>query len=213
VLIDGKEYTANTYGLKKWLALEDAKAELFKAIESKSNFATEMQICLSIAFDVPKDGLVDLPWHEVAEEFSIINELNKLEIQFPLLKEQPKKEQMPWEYEGRTWYLWANLLAKSYGWTLDYIAELPPTDAIALLQEVLTDDQLEKEWQWGMSEIAYQYNENTKKSEFKPLTRPVWMQKEIRKPVKMVRLPANMIPVGIIRHGDGSVSNEDTKPA
>lgn len=79
-------------------------------------------------------------------------------------------------------------------------SELDPDDGVALLQEILTDDQLEKEWQWSLSEIAYPYNPDTKKSEFKNLPRPVWMQKEIRKPVKQIKIPASMLPVGIVRH-------------
>ena len=213
MLIDDKEYISTRFGLKKWLALEDIKTEIFQATEDKDTFTDAILAYLSVAFDISAKDIEDVPWYDVAEEYAKINVLNNLNFQFPLLKEQPHKDKATWDYKGRTWYLWANILAGAYGWTLDYIAQLDPDDGIALLQEVLTDDQLDKEWQWGLSEIAYPYNESTKKSEFKPLPRPVWMQKELRKPIKAVRINASMLPVGIIYKPPSEVANESTKPS
>ena len=194
------DYTPTRSGLKKWLELENLKAKIFDAAGSSLEFAQGIINYLSVALCIPTEKLEEVAWYEIAEAYATINEINNLKFKFPLLKEPSSKEKYPWEYDGRSWYLWANILAKAYGWSLEYIAELDPDDGVALLQEILTDDQLEKEWQWSLSEIAYPYNPDTKKSEFKNLPRPVWMQKEIRKPVKQIKIPASMLPVGIVRH-------------
>ena len=205
-----KEYTPTRYRLKKWLELEDIKAKIFDAAEDGYTFANGIIDYLSAALCIPTIEFEKLPWYEVVEAYATINALNNLKYQFPLLKEQPNKTKAPWEYDGRSWYIWAHALAKEFGWSLEYIAELDPDDGIALLQEILVDDQLEKEWQWGLSEVAYPYNETTKKSEFKELPRPIWMQKEIRKPIAQAKIPASMLPVGVVRHFKMDGSSEAT---
>lgn len=208
VLIDGNEYEATRCGLKKWLALEDIKTELFQA--TGDTFADKLLAYLSVAFDVNTDELENLAWYEIADAYIDVNSLNNLDFEFPLLREQIKKDVAPWEYNGRTWYLWANLFANAYGWKLDYIAELDPNDAIALLQEILVDDQIEKEWQWGLSEMAYPYDSNTKKSKYQPLPRPAWMQKELKQPPKKVKLPVSMLPMGVIYKSPTENADETT---
>lgn len=204
------EYTPTRSGLKKWLELENLKSKIFDAAGDSLGFAQGIINYLAVALCVSSTEIDEVAWYEAAEAYATINVLNNLNFQFPLLKESSHKEKYPWDYEGRSWYLWANVLAKAYGWSLEYIAELDPDDGVALLQEILTDDQLEKEWQWGLSEIAYPYNPDTKKSEFKEFARPVWMQKEIRKPVTHIRLPASMLPAGIVRHFKMDGSSETT---
>jgi len=211
--IGNAEYTATRVGLKKWLALEDKKSDIFQATEDKDTFTDAILAYLSVAFDVPTQELEEVPWYEIIDEYATSNVLNNINFQFPLLNEPSSKEKAIWDYAGRTWYLWANLLAKSYGWTLKYISELDPDDGIALLQEILTDDQLDKEWEWGMSEIAYPYNETTKKSEFKELSRPVWMQKKVRKLPTKVKINVSMLPVGIITYPPTEVMNAAPKPS
>ena len=112
------------------------------------------------------------------------------------------KKKPVWDYEGRTWYSWVHDLAHAYGWSMEYIAELDIDDASSLLQELIIDDQLEKEFYWMTSEIAYPYNESSKKSEFKPLDRPIWMRDEIRSikegKDQTVRILKEHLPVGNI---------------
>jgi hypothetical protein len=86
-----------------------------------------------------------------------------------------------------------------YGWTLENTENLYFNDAIAYIQEILIDEQLDKEWQWSLSEIAYQYNDALKKSEFKPLPRPSWMVGMNKiEPPKVERLPVGMMPQGLV---------------
>ena len=105
--------------------------------------------------------------------------------------------------------MWLHLFAKAYGWSSEYIANLEIEDGVALLQEIIVDNQLQREWEWGMNEMAYPYNQMTKKSEFKPLDRPSWMQKKYEAP-KKIKIPIHLIPLGnVITHKQ----YEPTKPS
>jgi hypothetical protein len=119
-------------------------------------------------------------------------------LNFPILTSQTKENdnKLPWEYDGRGWYFWLNLFAKSYGWDEKTIGELDIDTAIGLYQETQIDEQLDREWEWGMSEIAYPYNDRTKKSEFRQLPRPDWMMPMAPKHVPVVKIRKDMIPVG-----------------
>ena len=101
--------------------------------------------------------------------------------------------------------MWVNILAERYGWTFDTISNLDTDVALALIQEILTDKQLEKEFLWGMSEIAYPYNSQTKESKFSPLQRPYWM-KAAPQEIKMVRIRKSMLPVGNVQDVSGMES-------
>lgn len=136
------------------------------------------------------------PGYEVIFAFVELNALNMPTKEFPILEKQPKSESsVVWDYMGRSWYMWVNLLAHSYGWTIDCISNLEIDDGLALIQEVLIDEQIQKEWQWSLSEIAYPYNQTTKKSEFKPLPRPPWMTPKVEK-IETFQIPAFLMPVG-----------------
>jgi len=61
------------------------------------------------------------------------------------------------------------MLAKNYGWTLEYVSMLQVEEALAKIQEILVDEQLEHEFFYGLSEVAYSYDSSTKKSKFVPM--------------------------------------------
>jgi len=141
----------------------------------------------------------DPPWMEVRELFAQAASENQPRINFPIFSSKEKGKKNAWDYEGRTWYFWLNTFASKYGWTPDVVRELDLDDAIALYQEILVDDQHEKEWQWGLSEIAYPYSKSTKKQSFKPLGRPDWMViHSSSQPMKTVKIPKSAMPVGVV---------------
>jgi hypothetical protein len=115
-----------------------------------------------------------------------------------------KDEKESWDYSGRTWYIWSHMLASNYGWTLDTISAMEFEDAISLMQEIMINEQLNREWQWGLSEIAYSYNSTSKESKLRKLPRPDWMEVTLVKPITKVMIPKNMMPVGGIVRMDGS---------
>jgi hypothetical protein len=134
-------------------------------------------------------------WFDDLDNFEKAVTVNLPTLKFALLNSREKSEKLPWEYEGRTWYYWLNLFSRAYGWSRQYIAMLDIDTAIGLLQELLIEEQLRHEWDWSLSEIAYPYDEKSKKSKFHELPRPDWMKK-IAPPPKKVMIRVDMIPVG-----------------
>jgi hypothetical protein len=206
IVLDGKPYKITRSKLKSWIELESLKT---KALDfSKRGRAMEFCDCIlsyiSIASGVEVEQLEKASWVDIVFAWEIVVRLNQPNPKLPLyaVRKLDKEKEPVWEYEGRTWYVWIHSLSSKYGWSMEYIAELDIDDASSLLQEIFTEEQLDREFQWMMSEIAYPYNESSKKSEFKPLHRPVWMMEEIRaikegKDLKM-RIRKDHMPVGNI---------------
>lgn len=143
-----------------------------------------------------------VPWYEVIELYSYVVKLNSPKLNFPILNESKKnKEKLPWEYRGRNWYFWLSLFAKAYGWNSDTVSKLDLDTAIGLFQELQIDMQLDREFQWGLSEIAFPYNPSTKKSEYHPLERPEWMRPIAQAP-KKIKIRKDMMPVGNVINPD-----------
>ena len=183
---------------RKWIALEEAKITIQKSVES-SEFPDRIFDYLSTAFDSVNENE---PWENSVLSFSkALSDFQPKKI--PLLTSSPKKEKpIPWDYEGRSWAYWSHILAKAYGWTLEYIAELDMDEALARVQEILADEQLDREFTYSLSEIAYPYNSSTKKSIYKPMPRPFWMKDSVP-PVKAFRFERNLLPVGLVEDISG----------
>jgi len=98
-------------------------------------------------------------------------------------------------------------LAKSYGWNVEYIAQLDVDDALALVQEISLEEQFDKEWSYSLSEVAYEYDTASKKSKLRTLPRPSWMNVatqavkekiESGQTTRQVHIPKSFIPPGIV---------------
>lgn len=207
-LLGNIEYPLVRSKLRVWLALEDLYADIIEAAEhgDREKFVSSMYSYVSAAFHVPIEQLELCFWNEVTRAFREAYNINRPALDFPMLRAKIHSLKQDatkngWEYEGRMWYIWLHLLSKAYGWTIRYIENLSIDDGIALLQEILIDDQLAKEWEWGMSQNAYSYDEHTKTSKFNPLKRPDWMQ-EVPKEIKKVKIRASDLPVGMILKWD-----------
>jgi hypothetical protein len=207
IFLKGKMYLPIRLRLRKWLEFEKSQELLMKSISDKNieSYASNLYILIANALSVSIEEIFNAPWYEIIQAYSAITDLNKVR-EIPLLKSDPSKpKEIPWEYDGRDWFWWVHMFAKNYGWTIPSVEELDINDALSLLQEVLVDQQLEKEWQWGLSEIAYPYNEGTKKQEFHKLDRPMWMEgKQANLPAMKVRFKKSMLPVGKIIGEDGN---------
>lgn len=204
--LGGEKFLAIRYKLKEWLRLDFLRGKLVDAIQRKDIKNVADAICSYVEF-ASKQNVIELPWYEVAEAFLLIENENRLTLPCALLSVQPNRKDIPvWEYEGRDWYWWVNILSSRYGWSMEYIAGLDPNDATGLLQEILVDDQMKKEWEWSMNEMAYPYNSTTKTSSFKPLDRPDWMQPkptDADKDLPIFKIPKFMMPLGVIIRGNG----------
>lgn len=193
------------------MELDEQNNKALKAAErgDKDEFLTSLFTYLSVAFAISKEKIASADWHDVATAYDECIRANLPRLPLPIFVEG-ENVTYPWDYFGRNWYLWANRLASAYGWKLDYIAELDIDDATALAQEILIDDQFQREWEWRRTEIAYSYDEKTKKTNFNELPRPKWMKgvavKEREQP-KLHALPKKMIPVGLVLKPDGTNRN------
>ena len=180
--------------------------------ELSRNQSVPTNILSAISLADSSTNYEGLPWSETGEVFLSLLQKNEITIQFPILKSMKGGKDdrgVPWDYPERDWYYWVHLLAYHYGWTLDYIAELDIDDALALLQEIEVESQIEKEWEYQISEIAYPYDPGTKKSVFKPLGRPQWMRREAV--VQKRRILKAHLPIGVIIKVNQEDENKTTE--
>jgi hypothetical protein len=203
VLSPNEELTAKIHRVKfrKWTELEDLREQIVKAAEDiAEGFPNKFYAYLSAALGVEEEEIACLSWIDCVELFYSIHAINLPPSNLPLVSVKAKEKKpvkIGWDYPGRFWYLYANKIAHAYGWTMEYIAELEINDALAMVQEILTDDQLEREFYWGLSEIAYPYNKSTKQNRYQPLERPQWMLPVPEKP-KQIRIRRSLLPEGMI---------------
>jgi hypothetical protein len=164
--------------------------------ENLDKFCDNIFAYLALVTDTKIEFWEEISWLEIEDILYKFLQQSLLRFSLPMFQyPQQRGKQEPWEYLERDWYLWAHMLCKTYHWTLEYVAELEVETACALMEEILVDVQMDKEWTWALSEIAYPYNEHTKKSEFKELPRPTWMKPAL-KMITKIKIPESMMPVG-----------------
>lgn len=187
-----------------WTKLENLTTKINKAVETEiTKFPQFVMEYVSTALHIPVFVLSRLPWWATLSLFLFAQQANT-PTKIPLLisNNQIKQKSLSWDYEGRSWNYWSHLFAKEYGWTLEYIKNLDVDTALAHIQEIFTDEQLEQEFMWQMSEIAYPYNKTTKESKFSPLPRPYFMQMQAPEP-KKIRMLKTLVPVGEVHDQSG----------
>jgi len=184
--------------LGKFLHLEEIKDKIFQAAKRKEEqFPDLVTSYISAAFLIPTAIIIRLPWEVTFSLFALASSKYIPTVKIPLLRpHKTKGEKDPWDYEGRLQNLYTHLLAKSYGWDAKDIDNLPIDKALALVQEVITDEQLDREFLWAMSERSYIYDSKTKSGRPNPLERPYFMKEPVKEPTK-VKMPVNMLPPGV----------------
>ena len=190
----------NRLTLRGWAVLEDLRGRIETSAKD-GDLDSVYELIYHYVWNGmgAKMDLDSMSWMDIAELFAAIIEANQPLIQFPILTQKHKEVTMPWEYPGRTWYFWLHSFAKEYGWDEEKVGNLDIDTAIGLYQEITIDEQLKAEWEWGLTDLAYEYNQKTKRAVFHPLERPSWMQGIVRrqKPVtKKVKIRRDMLPVG-----------------
>lgn len=182
-------------GFRKYIELENLKSKLLEDAESEA-FPEKVFAYLSASLSAPVNKLEKKSWEDTVK--SLLKESAKFspDRKLPMLKDAPKdSSKVEWDYDGRTWNYYSHLIAQAYGWTLEYISELGVDEALAHLQEIMTDEHLEHEFLHGLSEIAYPYNKASKTSTYKPLKRPYWMRVAV-KPIQKFKMRRSLLPVG-----------------
>ncbi len=195
----------NRLTLRDWSKLDDIRQKMSSEAEMG-----RWQLIPNLIFEsvlLCGAEIEDPSWNEVSELYVEAIKVNQPRIKFPIFNSKEKGKNKPWEYQGRTWYFWLNTLASRYGWSAEQIGELDLDDAIGLYEEIIVDEQMEREWGWNLSERAFVYNKTTKQSNYKSLERPDWMSMydpSEPQPVKKIRIPVKAMPVGVIISLDGT---------
>lgn len=193
-----KEYNLTKAKLKLWLTLGSIHDQILDAVAHKDFILISEYVIsyVATALFISEKDLENLPWEEVIDALIEISRVNLPTFKIPLLNNFQDMEDVPWDYIGRNWYFWASVFAKEFGWSMEYIAELDVEDALKLLQEILVSNQLEKEWEWAISDKSVSYDLNTKTSKFHPLERPLWMKQGGKVRKKIVQIPEHLMPIG-----------------
>jgi hypothetical protein len=193
--------------LHSWTQLEEIRSNILEAARKK-DLQKVNDLVISYILTASKSKEVDWdeqPWYMTLTAYEMAFKVNMPTMSFPILKVKSKEnKKQPWEYPGRNWYYWLNTLCKVYGWSKEQVENLEIDDGIGLLQEILIDEQMQKEWEWGISEVSHGYNADTKKSEFHELPRPEWMKDITPATPKRFKMLKSMLPAGIVNYEETS---------
>lgn len=177
--------------LKKWLQLEQIRSENTDRIKAIITY-------LSVFLGVSEDEIDALTWIDTLTLYQKVMEYTRPSLKLPYLENPDKKsDDNPFNYPQRLWYSFAHLLASNYHWTLELIADLEVDDALAMVQEILIDMQLKREWEHSLSQLAYYADQQGAPIRFHPLPRPAWMMVEQK--IRLVRMPKSALPVGNVQ--------------
>lgn len=209
VSLGGDTYEIKRSRLGKYLDLLTQRDRLDKAVEKGEapEIASGLYEYLRISLpDLDRETFESAPWFEVIQMFAVNADINLIPHadQYAIISVDGGDESdgVPWDYPGRSGIVWKHLLAGAYGWPLGEIDDLWPEQAIRFLMEILSDEFSDKEFVHSLSELAYEYNESTKKSSYRPLRRPLWMvegaevSREERKKSLITKIRRDFLPVG-----------------
>lgn len=202
ISIGGYELDVRKARFRTFLAIQQYRSDIQGASEPEEQGRLICE-CIALVLSIPIDIVSSAPWKEVALAYVAIVTENIPTRELAFLKVTGKDEKLPWDYSGREWFALAHMFAKHYGWTLDYTANLEVDDALKLVQEMLVADQLQREWEWDLSEKSTAYDPSTKKSKHIELPRPSWMV-VVPEPPKKVKIHRGLIPKGLVIKLDGS---------
>lgn len=182
------------------MELETQKNKILKAVEESSDdFPDHLFAYLSTALHLSSKFYRKASWEKVVGAFYKIVKLTQCHIELPMLAPSGGKiQEEPWNYPNHIWNEYVHLLAKNYGWSLEYIYNLRVEVALSALQEILIEQHLEKEYAWMLSERSSYYDSTSKTMKMNPYPRPNWMHKHIdpNKELKKIKIPVGMMPAG-----------------
>lgn len=211
ITLCNKEHNIERCKFRKWIELEQIRDKIQTNLRNNSSEEASNAIIeyISQCIDIDKDEVNQSAWSEVAMAFVNIMSLNEPRFipAYMRFVEQQKERKEIWDYDNRAWYVYAHMLAKEYGWTLDYSANLDIDDALKMIQEIMLEGQLRKEWEWTCSQNSVGYDSSTKQSKIIELPRPTWMRPAPAQPKKVKILKAHL-PMGMVikydEHGQSS---------
>jgi hypothetical protein len=213
IALGGREWTVMRARLGGFIRLQRARESLNKATKSADNRMIGEAIYAFLKVQLPDLTLKEFyssPWFDVYETYVKIEALNVLpnSMEFSILRYgSGKGKPVPWNNSLRASLIWVHIIASAYGWSKNEIESLWPEEAVVFVQEILADQQQEKEFLHQLSEVAYEYNKQTKKSHYRPLRRPAWMTVR-RKEQLIMKIRRDRLPVGKICSMTGTIDKE-----
>lgn len=201
IALGGREWKISRARLGGFLRLQQARESLNQGIEEADNGQIVEGIFefLRVAIpDLEAHEFNQAPWFDVFFAYSQVEDINRLPhgAEFAILKFPSEGgRDVPWDNPLRAIILWIHLIATTYSWSKDEIENLWPEEAIAYVQEIMADQQEDREFAHMLSEVAYSYNKTTKKSQYKPLSRPLWMIMQ-RPESAITKMRRDFVPIG-----------------
>ena len=182
VTIDGREVEIRRARLGHFLDLERHSSAFYEAVKKRDSGAAVSALLAYLKEALPEEiDLSSLPWFEITNLFLYIGSLNMLPSNIPLLKSLARDSaKVPWDHKERPFIMWIHIIASTYGWSLTEIRSLWPEEAAIYVQEILLDEQLDREWDHMLSPVAHSADKSGK-DVYKRLQRPSWMAPRPRK--------------------------------
>ena len=200
--------------LYKWIELQTLKDKI--ASSGGIEFVDHLFKFIVVAEEaLNTDDLEALPWFIIGEGFQFLDFINVPNIEFPFLRTSPEertrnKTRISWDYSERLWFIWLYAFSKEFGWNIEAVKDLDIETACGLMQEIIVNEQMEKEFVHSLSEVSYPYDTSSKSSKYKPLERPAWMRPIFVE--KIVKYPKSFYPEGNVVKLDLENGNKNTEP-
>jgi hypothetical protein len=211
IALGGREWNISRARLGDFLRLQQARETLLEGVKSEDNreIVTGLYAFLRVLLtDLSEDEFYAAPWTEIGAAYILIENINLLphSDDYAIIRLAVRDgDKVAWNYPERVVMIWVHMLAKAYGWSRDEVFNLWPEEAIALVMEILADEQMDREFLHALSDVAYEYNKATKKSSYKPLQRPAWMVFGGRDgKVKKTKLRRDWLPQGAVIYPEGA---------
>jgi hypothetical protein len=210
------EWTITRARLGGFLRLQKLRESLQDAVRLGDNGAITdgMFQLIKVAIpDLTPKEFYNVPWYSAFAAYTQVEALNILPratefsiIQFGGGSGKP----VPWDHTERSIIVWIHLIASSYGWSKEEIENLWPEEAVAFVQEIIADEQRDREFIHSLSTVAYKYQKSSKKSKYEPLKKPAWMQ--FRQPGQkkhlITKVHKKLLPVGNVIYPPGTEEEE-----
>ena len=201
--------------LRRFLLLELKKKNLDKAIKARDRNAIVTCLQEVLHLQTNKSEFEKYTPTQILKSVLQIIFHNRIRSDAVFLIPSPNHDKKPtekhrYDFEGRIFTQWVDLLASNYGWSEESILEMSVDRVTYYIQEIMVRLHAEKEWSYRLSELAYKYDPGSKKSKYVPLEKPYWMKDEIDGTVKKTKIPYKLLPAGVINiSGYDTVSKEE----
>jgi hypothetical protein len=211
IFLFGYEEKFDKLNLGDFFRLEKHRKNLLESLKTNNKELFKDTINCILKLQTKKDFLPKR-FTDILKNLIIILAENRISSEVEFLKPNPKKTEEiknSWDFDNRWMTQWIDTFARTYHWELEKILSIPVNLAVYLMQELQVNSQLDREWDYSLTEMAYAYDQNTKKSKFVPLSRPHWMISGTSG-IKKTKIRKDMLPYGVIQDlsGMGVFANE-----